>query len=430
MTKRSLLRPIGSRRSPLLPPASTARRPPRTSLLAASTRGDTSRGQSVVEFALVIPIFLTIMVAIVEFALVFNAQLALNFATREAALAAAEAGNDADADCSILRAVEASIDRPRGHQPDHRGGHLPLGYGRQSVPRRRTGAERLQPGRRRWPARRTANPAATVGFNLVGNTRLPGRGPLQRPRRLRWRTTARSRRRQGDLRLQLAHAAGVVHWARRARATRWSSRTRCGWSRSCEPARPRRRIRASSADAQPAARALVEFALVSPALPRPPARDARVRVRLQPPSRPRVRHPRGRPDGRGPRFSGTDPDRRAPTSTRTSSRPSSGSSRRPARRSSPAGISEIRIFRADANGAQIGNLVNTWVPGTGPDGRRRRPEVHAVAPVELGRLRPANSWTLPNTPPDSIGVSLTYSYDLMTPLGKFVPAFGVGRRSR
>jgi hypothetical protein len=92
-----------------------------------------------------------------------------------------------------------------------------------------------------------------------------------------------------------------------------------------------------------------------------------------------------------------------------------------------ANISEIRIYAADVDGAQIGGQVNVWVPGNGPtvDGY----------PLQFARSAPLdpwsacirkNSWTLPNTPPDSVGVSLTYRYDLITPIGSFVRAFGSG----
>ncbi len=71
-----------------------------------------SRGQSLVEFALVIPIFLTMLIALVEFTFIFNAILATNYASRDAALLAAEAGSDLGGDCAILKAVEADIGAP------------------------------------------------------------------------------------------------------------------------------------------------------------------------------------------------------------------------------------------------------------------------------------------------------------------------------
>jgi Flp pilus assembly protein TadG len=71
-----------------------------------------SAGQALVEFALVIPIFLVMLTGIIEFALALNSVLSINFATREAALIAAEAGNGDGADCVILAKVEASVGAP------------------------------------------------------------------------------------------------------------------------------------------------------------------------------------------------------------------------------------------------------------------------------------------------------------------------------
>ena len=70
------------------------------------------RGQSLVEFSLVFPFFLILLFSVIEFAFALNALLSVDFATREAALAAAEAGRQTYADCSILRAVERSIESP------------------------------------------------------------------------------------------------------------------------------------------------------------------------------------------------------------------------------------------------------------------------------------------------------------------------------
>jgi hypothetical protein len=70
------------------------------------------RGQTTVEFALVIPLFITLLVALVEFAFIFNAILATNFASRDAALLVAEAGSDVGGDCAMLRAVESDMGAP------------------------------------------------------------------------------------------------------------------------------------------------------------------------------------------------------------------------------------------------------------------------------------------------------------------------------
>lgn len=74
------------------------------------------RGQALVEFVLVFPIFFVILLATIEFAFVMNALVSVDFATRDAALAAAEAGNAGDADCSILRALDRGMTSPARNQ--------------------------------------------------------------------------------------------------------------------------------------------------------------------------------------------------------------------------------------------------------------------------------------------------------------------------
>ncbi len=73
---------------------------------------DRSRGQSLVEFALVFPLFVVIMLGLIEFSFVFNAVLATNFSSRAAALLAAEAGNGIGADCVILKSIEDEMTAP------------------------------------------------------------------------------------------------------------------------------------------------------------------------------------------------------------------------------------------------------------------------------------------------------------------------------
>ena len=86
-------------------------------------------------------------------------------------------------------------------------------------------------------------------------------------------------------------------------------------------------------------------------------------------------------------------------------------------------ISQIQIYRANASGDPIGSFINTWAPGTGPtvDGvalRFHNTSVGWSACPTGNRNNGAN--------PDSIGVSLTYTYDFVTPLGNFVAAFATG----
>jgi Flp pilus assembly protein TadG len=68
-------------------------------------------GQTLVEFALVLPLFMVLLMGVIEFAFMFNATMAINFATRDASLIAAESGSQATADCAILARIEQSIGR-------------------------------------------------------------------------------------------------------------------------------------------------------------------------------------------------------------------------------------------------------------------------------------------------------------------------------
>lgn len=64
------------------------------------------------EFALIVPLLMLVIVGIIEFALAFNATLGVNRASQVAALVAAEAGSIPGADCLILQSVEADVNAP------------------------------------------------------------------------------------------------------------------------------------------------------------------------------------------------------------------------------------------------------------------------------------------------------------------------------
>ena len=76
-------------------------------------RGRTdARGQTLVEFAIVFPIFWTVLIGLIEFAFAFSSVLTVSYASRNAAVIAAEAGNATTADCSILHSVEGDVNAP------------------------------------------------------------------------------------------------------------------------------------------------------------------------------------------------------------------------------------------------------------------------------------------------------------------------------
>jgi len=70
------------------------------------------RGQALVEFAIVLPVFLLLIFGLVEFAFVLNATSTVNYASRVAALLAAEGGTTVGTDCMVLRAVERALTAP------------------------------------------------------------------------------------------------------------------------------------------------------------------------------------------------------------------------------------------------------------------------------------------------------------------------------
>ena len=71
-----------------------------------------SRGQALVEFALAFPFFVVLLMAMIEFAFLMNGQLSISYATRDAALIAAEAGNGVGSDCLILQKVQQDVSAP------------------------------------------------------------------------------------------------------------------------------------------------------------------------------------------------------------------------------------------------------------------------------------------------------------------------------
>ncbi len=87
-----------------------------------------------------------------------------------------------------------------------------------------------------------------------------------------------------------------------------------------------------------------------------------------------------------------------------------------------AQVKEIRIYKADANGADTLGQSNRWIPGNGPP----------VDGVQLLFVRAgADSWSPcgrnNGVNPDSLGVSLVYDYLYVTPLGNFMGMTGTAQ---
>ena len=78
-------------------------------------RRDGERGQSLVEFALIFPIFILLLIGLIEFAVVFSIILNVNYASRDAALMAAEVGDASGADCLILQRLDSALNGATSH---------------------------------------------------------------------------------------------------------------------------------------------------------------------------------------------------------------------------------------------------------------------------------------------------------------------------
>lgn len=70
-------------------------------------------GQTLVEFALVFPIIMVLLMALLEFAVGFNAFIAINRASQNAGHMAAIMTNQSGADCLILSEIEEDVSAPQ-----------------------------------------------------------------------------------------------------------------------------------------------------------------------------------------------------------------------------------------------------------------------------------------------------------------------------
>jgi hypothetical protein len=89
-----------------------------------------------------------------------------------------------------------------------------------------------------------------------------------------------------------------------------------------------------------------------------------------------------------------------------------------------SGVQNIKIFDADATGAQIGTHVNVWTyaAGGGPsvDGQNLDFKLTSTGWDACTRV---SSWNA-GVAPQSIGVSILYNYKFVTPLATAVGFFG------
>src|SRR2546425_5689311 len=74
-------------------------------------RGE-ERGQALVEFALLLPLLLLLIVGIIEFSFVWNSRNTVLFASRDGSMLAAEGGSNDGTDCVVLNRIENDVVSP------------------------------------------------------------------------------------------------------------------------------------------------------------------------------------------------------------------------------------------------------------------------------------------------------------------------------
>ena len=93
-------------------------------------------------------------------------------------------------------------------------------------------------------------------------------------------------------------------------------------------------------------------------------------------------------------------------------------------------INSIKIYKSNTSGKQIGSYVNTWTytPGAGPDADSG-PGVEKLDFSPQSSGWPACTRSNGSGNPDSIGVSIDYSYAFKTPLSAVSSVLGFTRAS-
>src|SRR2546428_12487652 len=83
----------------------------RAKLHSVSPRRE-EQGQALVEFALLLPLLLLLVLGIIEFSFVWNSRNTVLFASRDASMLAAEGGSLQGTDCVVLSRIERDIVSP------------------------------------------------------------------------------------------------------------------------------------------------------------------------------------------------------------------------------------------------------------------------------------------------------------------------------
>jgi TadE-like protein len=76
------------------------------------TFGRSEKGQAIVEFAMVLPVLVLLIIGLMEFSLVWNSRNTVLFASRDGSMLAAEGGSLDGVDCVVLQRVDGDVVSP------------------------------------------------------------------------------------------------------------------------------------------------------------------------------------------------------------------------------------------------------------------------------------------------------------------------------
>jgi Flp pilus assembly protein TadG len=74
--------------------------------------GRSEKGQAIIEFALILPALLLVVIGLIEFSFVLNSRNTVLFASRDGSMLAAEGGSIDGTDCVVLRRIESDVVSP------------------------------------------------------------------------------------------------------------------------------------------------------------------------------------------------------------------------------------------------------------------------------------------------------------------------------
>jgi Flp pilus assembly protein TadG len=74
--------------------------------------GRSEKGQAIVEFAMLLPVLVLLLIGLMEFSLVWNSRNTVLFASRDGSMLAAEGGSLDGTDCVVLQRIESDVVSP------------------------------------------------------------------------------------------------------------------------------------------------------------------------------------------------------------------------------------------------------------------------------------------------------------------------------